>query len=181
MEKNDNITNFLRIALKCNKPIIDPSALIFEGVKIIGDVEIGAHTSIWYNSVIRGDVNYIRIGSNTNIQDLSMLHVTNGRFPLEIGNFVTIAHSVALHGSIIGDNILIGIGAILLDGSKVSSNSIIAAGAVVREGFIVPERSLVAGVPAKVIREIGDDEVQRIKDNAINYVEYAKVYKEMFK
>jgi carbonic anhydrase/acetyltransferase-like protein (isoleucine patch superfamily) len=158
-------------------PQIHPSAFLCEGVKIIGDVEIGENCSIWYNTVIRGDVNYIRIGKGTNVQDLSMLHVTNTRFPLNIGDFVTIGHSVSLHGSTIHSKCLIGIGAMVLDGSTVSSYSLVAAGALVREGFVVPVGKLVAGVPAKVIRDLTKEELEMIETNALHYVGYIEDYR----
>jgi len=160
-------------------PKIHPSVFLCEGVRIIGDVEIGEGCSVWYNSVIRGDVNYIRIGRRTNIQDLSMLHVTNAQFPLTIGDDVTIGHSVTLHGSTIHDNCLIGIGAVVLDGSTVNSNSLVAAGALVKEKFTVPEGVLVAGVPAKVIRSLTDGEILKIRESALHYKEYVAEYKEL--
>ncbi len=155
-------------------PNISTSATIFPGVKIIGDVAIGKNSSIWFNSVIRGDVHYIKIGDYTNIQDLSMLHVTNGKFPLNIGNYVTVGHSAKIHGCTIEDYTLIGIGAILLDGSYIEKNSLVAAGAVVREGFRVPSGKLVAGVPAKIIRDLTDEEIDYFRISAEHYAEYAK-------
>ena len=171
--KNGSIITYKGIT-----PKIHDSAFICEGVMIIGDVEIGENCSIWYNTVIRGDVNYIRIGNSTNVQDLSMLHVTNKRFPLTIGSGVTIAHSVSLHGAVISDNCLIGIGATVLDGSKIGSNSLIAAGTLVREGFSVPEGVLFAGVPGKIIRELKPEEIEGIKHNADHYVQYMQEYRE---
>ncbi len=154
-------------------PKIHPSVFLANGVKIIGDVEIGESSSIWYNSVIRGDVHYIKIGSKTNIQDLCMLHVTNGKFPLVIGNNVTVGHSVTLHGCVIKDNCLLGMGSIILDGAVAEENSMIAAGSVVRPGFVVPSGKLVAGVPAKVIRDLSNEELGDIEASAKRYVEYA--------
>ncbi len=162
-------------------PIIHPSVFLCEGVRVIGDVEINENSSVWYNCVIRGDVHYIRIGKNTNIQDMSMLHVTNKKFPLNVGNNVGVAHSVTLHGATIHDSCLIGIGACVLDGSIVESDSLVAAGAVVREGFIVPTGTLVAGVPAKVIRDLRDDEIERVRTTATNYVQYVIEYREQLK
>ncbi|RKY91574.1 MAG: gamma carbonic anhydrase family protein, partial [Ignavibacteriae bacterium] len=118
-------------------PSIAESVFLAPGVKIIGDVEIGENSSVWYNSIIRGDVHYIKIGKLTNIQDCSMLHVTNGKYPLNIGNKVTVGHSVSLHGCTINDLCLIGIGAIILDGAIVKEKSIVAAGALVRQNFVV--------------------------------------------
>ena len=165
------------ITFKGITPKIHSSVFLCEGVKIIGDVEIGEDSSVWYNTVIRGDVNYIRIGKRTNIQDLSMLHVTNDLYPLIIGNNVLVAHSVTLHGAVIHDNCMIGMGALLLDGSEIQSNSIVAAGAVIREGFTVPKGTLAAGVPAKIIRELTEEELGRINFGVENYLNYVKMYR----
>ena len=162
-------------------PKIHPSVFLCEGVKIIGDVEIGEDSSVWYNTVIRGDVNYIRIGCRTNIQDLSMLHVTNDIYPLIIGNDVLVAHSVTLHGATIHDRCMIGMGALVLDGSEIQSNSIVAAGAVIKEGFIVPEGTLAAGVPAKIIKELNEEELGRISFGVENYLRYVRLYRNDFK
>lgn len=158
-------------------PKIDPSAFLCEGVRIIGDVEIGKDCSVWYNSVIRGDVHYIKIGERTNVQDNCTLHVTNQKFALNIGSDVSIAHSVSLHGCTIHDYVLIGIGAIVLDGAEIHSESLIAAGSVVREGFVVPEGSLVAGVPGKVVRPLTEQEREKVRRNAANYVKYVSEYR----
>ncbi len=168
------------ITFKGITPKIHSSAFICEGARIIGDVEIGEDCSVWYNTVIRGDVHYIRIGDRTNIQDMSMLHVTNGKFPLNIGNDVLIGHSVSLHGCTLKDKCMIGIGAIILDGAVVNSHSLVAAGALVREGFEVPEGVLVAGVPAKVIRKLTDAEKDKIDYMVNHYVEYVRDYRDAF-
>ena len=156
-------------------PKIGNNVFLASGVKIIGNVEIGDNSSIWYNTVIRGDVHYIKIGKNTNIQDCSMLHVTNGKYPLNIGNNTTIGHSVSLHGCTLQDLCLIGIGAIVLDGAIVEFNSLVAAGALVKQNFTVPSGKLVAGVPAKVIRDLTTAEIKDIEAGAKRYVEYAKI------
>jgi len=156
-------------------PRIDENVFLASGVKIIGNVEIGSNSSVWYNSVIRGDVHYIKIGESTNIQDCSMLHVTNGKFPLNIGNKVTIGHSVSLHGCTLHDLCLIGIGAIVLDGAVVEKNSMVAAGALVKQNFIVPSGKLVAGVPVKVIRDLTKEEIKDIEAGASRYVEYSRI------
>lgn len=161
-------------------PKIHPSCFIAEGVKIIGEVEIDENVSIWYNTVIRGDVNYIKIGKNCNIQDLSMLHVTNQKWPLILEDNVSVGHSVSLHGAILKPFCLIGIGAIVLDGAIVNENSLVAAGALVREGFEVPSRTLVAGVPAKVIRELTDADIERIRSTPTNYINYVNEYRKEF-
>lgn len=165
------------ITYKKKTPNIHPTAFLTEGVKIIGDVEIGEQSSVWYNTVIRGDVNWIKIGIRTNIQDLSMLHVTHDYFPLSIGNSVTIGHSVKLHGATIENNILIGIGAIVLDGAHIHSNSLIGAGTLIKEGFVVPEGVLVVGVPGKIIRDLTPEEIKNIEENANNYVKYVAFYR----
>lgn len=156
-------------------PALDPTVFLASGVKIIGNVKIGAHSSVWYNCVIRGDVHYIKIGEMTNIQDCSMLHVTNGKFPLNIGSKVTIGHSVKLHGCTLQDLCLIGIGAIVLDGAVVEENAMVAAGSVVKPHFIVPAGKLVAGVPAKVIRDLTKDEINEIEVSAVRYMKYTQI------
>jgi gamma-carbonic anhydrase len=156
-------------------PKLGQNVFLAPGVKIIGDVEIGDNSSMWYNSVVRGDVHYIKIGSQTNIQDLSMLHVTNGKYPLNIGNQVTIGHCVKLHGCTLEDLCFIGIGAIVLDGAVVQKNSMVAAGAVVKQNFIVPQGKLVAGVPAKIVRDLTDEEIADFEKSAERYQKYAEL------
>ena len=156
-------------------PEIHPTVFLASGVKIIGDVKIGANSSVWYNTVIRGDVHYVKIGEMTNIQDCSMLHVTNGRYPLNIGSKVTIGHSVKLHGCTLQDLCLIGIGSIVLDGAVVESNSMVAAGAVVKPNFVVPSGKLVAGVPARIVRDLTDDEVNDFEKSALRYMKYTEI------
>lgn len=156
-------------------PEIHNSVFLASGVKIIGDVKIGKDSSVWYNSVIRGDVHYVKIGQNTNIQDCSMLHVTNGKYPLNIGNKVTVGHSVKLHGCTIEDLCLIGIGAIVLDGAIIKEKSMVAAGAVVKPGFIVPSGKLAAGVPARIVRDLTDDEIRDFEKSAERYKKYTEI------
>lgn len=156
-------------------PKLGKHVFIADGAKIIGDVTIGDYSSIWYNTVVRGDVHYIRIGSMTNIQDCSMLHVTNGKFPLKIGNKVTVGHSVNLHGCTLQDLCLIGIGAIVLDGALIESYSMVAAGAVVKPGFTVPSGKLAAGVPAKLIRDLSDQEIKDLEESAQRYKKYSEI------
>ena len=156
-------------------PKIHESVFLASGVKIIGDVEIGEHSSVWYNTVIRGDVHYIRIGRMTNVQDCSMLHVTNGKYPLNIGNQVTIGHSVTLHGCTINDLSLIGMGAVILDGAIVERNSMVAAGSVVKPNFKVPYGTLAAGVPAKIVRELNKAEMEDFEKSALRYKKYTEL------
>ena len=156
-------------------PKLGQNIFLASGVKIIGDVEIGDNSSVWYNSVIRGDVHYVKIGSQTNIQDCSMLHVTNGKYPLNIGNKVTIGHCVKLHGCTLEDLCFIGIGAIVLDGAVVQKNSMVAAGAVVKQNFVVPSGKLAAGVPAKIVRDLTDEEIADFEKSAERYMNYAQL------
>ena len=158
-------------------PRIHPSVFLAEGARIIGDVEIGEDCSVWFNTVIRGDVNSIRIGERTNIQDLCMLHVTYKKHALHVGSNVTVGHSAVLHGATIHDYTLIGMGAKVLDRCVVNSYSLIAAGAVLPEGFIVPEGVLVAGVPGRVIRELRDEERLMFARSAQNYIDYVAMYR----
>lgn len=162
-------------------PKLHNSVFLASGAKIVGDVEIGKDSSVWYNAVIRGDVHYVKIGERTNIQDCCMLHVTNGRWPLNIGNGVTIGHSVKLHGCTLKDYSFIGIGAIVLDGAVVEEKAMVAAGAVVKPGFVVPTGKLVAGVPAKVIRDLTPEEMADFEASAERYKKYTEITVESLK
>ncbi|MEK6791528.1 MAG: gamma carbonic anhydrase family protein [Deltaproteobacteria bacterium] len=164
------------ISYKGISPKVHETVYIEESAKVIGDVEIGEYSSIWFNAVIRGDVNYIRIGSRTNVQDNCTLHVTKDTCPLIIGGEITIGHNVTLHGCIVRDRCLIGMGAIVLDNADIGSDSIIGAGSVVTEGAKIGPESLVMGIPGKVVRQLKPDEIERIKKSAANYIEYAKDY-----
>lgn len=157
-------------------PSIHPSAFIAAGVQLIGDVRIAADASIWFNSVLRGDINRIEIGERTNIQDGSVLHVT-GDLPCIVGADVTVGHRAIVHACTVGDCCLIGMGSVILDNAKIGSRSLVAAGAVVLQNFVVPEGMLVAGVPAKVIRPLTEQEKQGILESARHYVEYARGYR----
>jgi len=162
-------------------PKVHETVFLADGVRIVGDVEIGEYSSVWYNTVIRGDVNFVKIGKITNVQDCSMLHVTNGKYPLTIGDMVTIGHSVKLHGCTLNNICLIGIGAIVLDGAVVEENSMVAAGSVVKPGFVVPSGKLVAGVPAKVIRDLTKEEIEDLKASAFRYKKYSEITVESLK
>lgn len=157
-------------------PVVDPSAYIDESAQVIGDVTIGAESSVWMNVVIRGDVNVIRIGARTNVQDGTVVHVMNGTHPTTIGDEVTIGHGAVVHGSTIADRVLVGMGAILLNGASIGSDSIVAAGTLVPEGTSIPPRSLVMGVPGKVRRPLTDAEVASILQYSRNYVQYRLDY-----
>lgn len=159
-------------------PRISSNVFIAPSADLIGDVEIGELSSIWFGSVVRGDVHYIRIGERTNIQDLSMLHVTRKTHPLVIGSDVTVGHSVTLHGCTIEDRILIGMGAIVLDGAVVSQGSIVGAGSIVTEGTEIPPGVLAFGSPARVKRDLTEEETTFLEASARLYVELAKIYRE---
>ena len=159
-------------------PKIAASAYIDQSAQVIGDVVVGDRSSIWPNVTVRGDVNWIRIGEETSIQDNSVLHCDAGVFPLQIGSRVTVGHLAMLHGCTVEDECLIGIGAIVLNGAKIGSGSVIAAGAVVPEGMQVPPQSLVMGVPAKVKRPVTPDEQERFRQNAKRYVEATAIYRD---
>jgi gamma-carbonic anhydrase len=156
-------------------PKLHESVFLASGSKIIGDVEIGEKSSVWYNTVVRGDVHYIKIGSYTNIQDCSMLHVTNQKYAINIGNKVTIGHSVTLHGCTLNDLCLIGMNSTILDGAVIEQNAMVAAGSVVKQGFVVPTGKLAAGVPAKIIRTLSEEELLEFEKAAIRYSEYTRI------
>lgn len=162
-------------------PKLHPSVFVTEGCYIIGDVEIGAGSSVWFGSVIRGDVFHIRIGERTNVQDGSIIHVTHDQFPTLIGNDVTIGHGVMLHGCTVHDFALIGMRATILDQAVVNKNSLVAAGTLIRERFVVPEGVLVAGVPGKIIRDLTPAEIEGLHQSSLNYQNYVKSYLEMEK
>ena len=146
--------------------------------EIIGDVVVGKDSSIWYNAVIRGDVNYIRIGERTNIQDGCLLHVRYKKYPLLIGSNITVGHGAILHACTIKDYCLIGMGAIILDNAQINSYTLIAAGTVVLNNTVIPEGVLVAGVPGKVMRDLSAAERTMIEESAQNYVDYVRTYQE---
>jgi carbonic anhydrase/acetyltransferase-like protein (isoleucine patch superfamily) len=159
-------------------PKIAASAYIDPSAQIIGDVVVGERSSIWPNVTARGDVNSIHIGEESNIQDNSVLHCDEGPFGLRIGNRVTVGHLVMLHGCTIEDDCLIGIGAVILNGAKIGKGSAIAAGAVVPEGVEVPAQSMAMGVPAKVKRQVTEEESARFRANAEHYVRSARFYRD---
>lgn len=162
---------------RSKSPVIDPSAFIAENAVIIGDVVIGSDASIWYNCVLRGDVNFIRIGDRTNIQDGTIIHVSRGaEFPTIIEHEVTVGHSATIHGCYIETGSLIGIGAIILDGARIGRNSLIAAGSLVTPNTVIPERSFVMGAPAKVKRPLSDEEVTDLERFWHGYVEMNEIY-----
>lgn len=157
-------------------PRIAATAFVDHSAQVIGDVVVGDESSVWMNVVLRGDVNYIRIGRRTNIQDGSVVHVMGGSHPTTLGDDVTVGHGALLHGCEIANRCLISMGAIVLNGAAVGADSIVAAGALVVEGATIPPRSLVMGSPARVRRDISDDEIASIQRYADNYVDYRREY-----
>ncbi|WP_457600159.1 gamma carbonic anhydrase family protein [Hydrogenivirga sp.] len=157
-------------------PKVHPSVYLSDNVYIIGDVEIGEDSSVWFGSVVRGDVNYIRIGKRTNIQDNSVVHVTHDTHPTIIGDNVTVGHRVILHGCVLGNNILVGMGAVIMDGVEIEDYVLVGAGALVTPNKKIPSGVLVAGVPAKIIRDLREEEIRLIEESAENYVRYKNEY-----
>jgi len=154
---------------------IEDGAYRAENAIVTGDVELAEDVGIWFGCVIRGDDAKLKIGARTNVQDLTMIHSDIG-VPNVIGEEVTIGHRCVLHGAEVGDRCLIGMGSVLLSGSKIGDESIVAAGAVVRENFVVPPRTLVAGVPAKIVREVSDAELASIRASSAGYVKKLRLY-----
>ena len=158
-------------------PRVGDHVTIMEGARVVGDVKLDEGVGIWYNAVIRGDVHVVTIGQDTNIQDNAVLHVTGGVSPLHIGARVTVGHAARLHGCTIHDECLIGIGAVVLDGAVVESHSVVAAGAVVPPRMTVPSGQLVAGVPARVIRPLRQEEIDDLPASAARYRKYAELHR----
>ncbi len=165
-------------AFRGTRPQVHPTAFIEESAQVVGDVVIGEQSSVWFNAVVRGDVFYIRVGDRTNIQDGTVIHVSNGTHATVLEDEVTVGHNVTLHGCYIEKGCLIGMSATVMDGVRIGAQSLVAAGALVSPGTQVPPRSLVMGVPAKVKRPLTDEEVARLNVNWRNYVEYTRAYLE---
>ena len=157
-------------------PVCHPTVFVAEGAMVIGNVEIGGESSVWFNSVIRGDINRIRIGKRTNVQDNCTLHVTVAREVI-VGDSVTFGHGVVAHGCTIEELCLIGIGSVVLDGAVIGRGSVIGAGSVVPPGMIVPPHALVLGVPGKVVKILAPKSADANRITADHYVEYAKTYR----
>ena len=157
-------------------PRVHATAYVDASAQVIGDVHIGAESSVWMNAVIRGDVHRIRIGGRSNVQDGTVVHVMHDTHPTTVGNDVTIGHAAIVHGCTLGDRVLVGMGAILLNGATVESDSIVAAGALLTEGSRFPPRSLIMGSPARVKRQLSDTEVASILDSSGRYVGYRLEY-----
>ena len=160
--------------LKDKKVNIHADTFIAETASVVGDVTMGEGSSIWYGSVARGDMNYVKIGKFTNIQDNATVHVDTEE-PCIIGDYTTVGHNAIIHGCTVGNNCLIGMGAIILNGAVIGDNSIIAAGSLITEGAVIPENSLVMGAPGKVRRQVDEEGVKSIRQNAMTY---EKMWKE---
>ncbi|MBZ9570090.1 gamma carbonic anhydrase family protein [Methanobrevibacter sp. TMH8] len=155
------------------KPNIDDSVKLFKGSHIIGDVTIGEESSVWYNAVIRGDRGPIVIGKNSNVQDNCIIHCSD-TLTTTLGDYVSIGHGAIVHGCQIGENVIIGMNSTILNDAKIGNDSLVGAGSVVTQGKEFPDKSLILGTPAKLIRELTDEEVEKLKVNALIYVELAK-------
>ncbi|HVX63931.1 MAG TPA: gamma carbonic anhydrase family protein [Pirellulales bacterium] len=155
------------------RELVAKDVYLAAGVRIVGDVTIGEQSSVWFNAVLRGDCESIRVGRRTNIQDNCVLHADPG-FPCTLGDGVTVGHGAVVHGAVVGDNVVVGMHAVVMNGAQVGADSIIAVGAVVTEGTIVPPGSLVMGLPGKVKRQLTAEEIERNRASATHYVENAK-------
>jgi carbonic anhydrase/acetyltransferase-like protein (isoleucine patch superfamily) len=164
------------LSFNAKRPKVSQECFLAPSSTVIGDVEIGSQSSIWFGSIVRGDVFHIRIGNETNIQDNSVVHVTSNKNPTLIGNRVTVGHSVTLHGCSIKDHVLIGIGSVVMDQSEIEEWSIVAAGSVVKPGTKIPSGKLWGGLPAKEVRDINAEERAWIEDLARNYVNLSRQY-----
>ncbi len=158
------------------KPLILPSVYIADSAELVGEIKIGEDSSVWNRAVLRGDMNYIEIGKNTSVQDGSIIHGTLLKYPTIIGDNVSIGHGAIVHGCIVGNNCIIGMGAIILEGAEIGNWCIIGAGTVVPEKTKIPDESLVLGVPGKVVKKIDEVHKQRIIQNWQNYVELKNAY-----
>ena len=154
---------------------INKTVFIADGAKVIGDVEIGKNSSVWFNAVIRADSDRVKIGDNSNVQDNAVIHTSEG-FGVQIGDNVTIGHGAIIHGCTVKDNVMIGMGAIVLNGAVIEENSIIGAGALITQGKVIPSGSLAFGNPVKVVRQLTDEEISSISRNAKSYVKEAEKY-----
>ena len=157
-------------------PVIPASCYVDASAQVIGDVVLGEQASIWMNAVVRGDVNSIRIGAKSNVQDCAVLHGMRYLYPVIVGELVTIGHNATVHGCVLEDQVLVGIGATILNNAKIGEGSIIAAGAVIPEQTVIPANSLVAGVPGKIKKTLGEEDRKMILKYAQNYLDYTEIY-----
>jgi len=158
------------------RPVVPASCYVDVSAQLIGDVELGEQASVWMNAVLRGDVNSIRVGARSNVQDCAVLHGMRYVYPVIVGEMVTIGHNATVHGCVLEDAVLVGIGATILNNARIGEGSIIAAGAVIPEQTVIPPNSLVAGVPGKVKKTLGDEDRKMILKYAQNYLDYTAIY-----
>ena len=156
-------------SFKQSSPELGEGAFVADSALVMGDVVLGCNSSVWYGAVLRGDVHSIRVGDGTNIQDLSVVHVTRKRNPAIIGDQVTVGHRAVIHGCTVGDRCLVGMGAILLDGVELGESCVVAAGSLLPPGKVYPARSLVVGSPGRIKGEVSDEELEWILDSARHY------------
>jgi carbonic anhydrase/acetyltransferase-like protein (isoleucine patch superfamily) len=161
---------------KGRQPILGAGVFVAPSATIVGDVVLGEGSSVWFNAVLRGDVFPIRLGARTNVQDAAVVHVTGGRASTSLGDDVTVGHMALLHGCAVGSHVLVGMGSTLLDGCVVEDECIVAAGSLVAPGMRIPARSLAMGRPAKVVRSLGEEDLEWVREAARLYVAYARTY-----
>ena len=164
-------------AYKGHLPTIHESCYVDPSAQVIGDVVLGERASVWMNAVVRGDVHSIRIGARSNVQDCAVLHGMRHLYSVHVGEGVSIGHNATVHGCVVEDNCLIGIGARVLNNARIGEGSIVAAGAVIPEGLVIPPRSLVTGVPGRIRRAITDSDYELIQMYARNYLDYSAQYR----
>ena len=157
-------------------PFVPASCYVDQSAQLVGDVELGEQASVWMNAVLRGDVNSIRLGAKSNVQDCAVLHGMRNLYPVIVGEMVTIGHNATVHGCVLEDAVLVGIGAVILNNARVGEGSIIAAGAVIPEQMVIPANSLVAGVPGKIKKTLGEEDRKMILKYAQNYLDYTEIY-----
>ena len=157
-------------------PVVHETCYVDQSAQLIGDVELGEQASVWMNAVLRGDVNSIRLGARSNVQDCAVLHGMRYVYPVIVGEMVTIGHNATVHGCVLEDAVLVGIGAVILNNARVGEGSIIAAGAVIPEQMVIPANSLVTGVPGKIKKTLGDEDRKMILKYAQNYLDYTAIY-----
>ena len=161
-------------------PQVDPTAWIAESAEVMGNVTLGPHASVWFGCVLRGDTESMAIGEGSNIQDLSVLHADHGQ-PLRIGKHVTVGHKVMLHGCSIGDESLIGIGAVVLNGARIGKHCLVGAGSLVTEGKQFPDGSMIMGTPAKVERQLTPEQIEGLRQSAQHYIDNARAFRATLK
>ncbi|MGB3069139.1 MAG: gamma carbonic anhydrase family protein [Ottowia sp.] len=161
-------------------PQVAPSAWIADSAEVIGNVTLGPDASVWFGCVLRGDTESMSVGEGSNIQDLTVMHADHGK-PLTVGKYVTVGHKVMLHGCTIGDESLIGIGAVVLNGAKIGKNCLVGAGSLVTEGKEFPDGSMIMGVPARVVRQLTPEQIEGLRNSARHYIENARKFRATLK